>query len=463
MSESIRCLLVHQGEPENYGMIYVAGELKRLGVSIKWVNGDFEQFPLQVATEFNPDYVLFSPKTITFSRALAHVKTLKAAISNVKCVIGGHHVSAVPEDAENELIDYAVLGPVYGTLEKIFSGNCPKILQGRQVEVKGLIPDREEYYRDIPYITQQPRRYIMSHFGCPFKCTYCGAARLQETYGAKEYKKMFLARRPPQALIEESRIFLKYQPREVFLVDDDCMQGKDAEEWLGEFAALWKEEIDLPITAYVSPLSLSRASDSLMQVVGSIFPVINMGIQSFSEETLKIYNRSFQTEEMVRNAVGRLRDFGIRGRLELIFGAPCDDPVEEALYSLKKMQEIAPDFYCTAYALLVFPGTALQRYLKEEGIPFSDLASHPIHSGYTSVQFDADTMEKIRKLTKLSHLYVSSNVDISFMRALLEMDMPDKAAHAISKANYFLSQKYKYGQEGEDRAEERLKYMRFLY
>ena len=66
MSASIRCLLVHQGEPENYGMIYVAGELKRLGASIKWVNGDFEQFPLQVATEFNPEYVLFSPKTITF-------------------------------------------------------------------------------------------------------------------------------------------------------------------------------------------------------------------------------------------------------------------------------------------------------------------------------------------------------------------------------------------------------------
>lgn len=200
-----------------------------------------------------------------------------------------------------------------------------------------------------------------------------------------------------------------------------------------------------------------------MKIVASLFPFVNMGVQTLSEKTLQFFNRSFQTEDMIRKALGRLRDFGIRARLELIFGAPVDDPVEEALYSLTRMQEVAPDFYCAAYALLVFPGTALYNKFQEEKIPFSDPKSPFIHSGYTSVLYDKVTMEKIRKLTKLSHIFVSNKIDIRYMRALLELDMNNNSAFEISKANFFMSQRYKYGEEGERLAEERMKNMEFYF
>lgn len=464
MYKQNRCLLIHQGAMENYGLIFVAGELKRLNCIIKWMDGDIDPFPVHDAEKFDPEYVFFSPMTFSFNQALLLAKIIKKSIPGAKCIFGGHHVSAVPADAENEVIDYAVLGPVYGTIEKIFSGFEGNVLHGRQGEKSELRPAKHEYYQDIPSITKLPKRFIMSHFGCPYNCSYCSTSRVRAQYSPQEYKRMFLTRRSPQDVIDESRIFLQYPPLEVFLADDDCLQGNDAEEWLTEFAALWKKEIKLPITTYVSPFSINRASDNLMRTVASIFPFINMGVQSFDRKSLELYKRAFQTEEIIRKAVNRLREFGIRGTLELIIGAPCDNPIEEALSSYQKMQEIAPDFYCNAYPLLVFPGTDLEKYLLEKNIPFSDLASGSrIHEGFTSIKFDKDTMEKIRTLSKFSNFFVSHKVDIHYMRALLEMVVGDKAAYAIAKANFIVAQKYKFG-EGEAFAEERMKAMRqFFY
>lgn len=464
MYESIKCLLVHQGAMENYGLIFVAGELKRLGCAIKWIDGDADPFPIEQLKEVNPDYVLFSPMTFSFHQALSLATEIKAALPATKCIFGGHHVSAVPEDAEHEVIDYVVFGPVYGTLEKIFDGTSVKQHNGRQGEIHELRPAKEEYYQDLPSITQLPKRFIMSHFGCPYNCSYCSTSRVRSTYSPEEYKRMFLTRRPPEDVVEESKIFLKYPPKEVFLADDDCLQGGDAEEWLSKFATLWKKEINLPITTYVSPFSINRASDSLMRLVSTIFPFINMGVQSFDRRTLEIYKRAFQTEEIIRKAVGKLRQFGIRGTLELIIGAPCEDPIEEALNSYQKMQEIAPDFYCNAYPLIVFPGTDLQRYLLKNNIPFNDPATGSrIHEGFTSIIFEESIMEKIRILSKFSNFFVSHKVNIHYMRALLEVKMNEKAAFEIAKANFIVAQDYKFG-EGEDYAAERMKAMRkFFY
>jgi len=448
---------------ENYGLIYVSGELKRLGCSIGWIDGESDPFPIQELLRLNPEYAFFSPMTYSFRKSVELCQIIKEALPSVKTIFGGHHVSSVPEDSHIDSIDYTVIGPVYGTLEKIFNGDSPKLIQGRQGRAEEITPSRVEYYEDIQKMKKQPIRYIMSHYGCQFNCSYCSASRVRSLYGHEEYKMTFLKRRPAKDLIEESLFFLKDPPREVFLADDDCLQGDDAEEWLEAFASLWKEKIGLPITTYMSPFSLSKASNSLMKIVASLFPFVNMGVQSLNNKTLKFFNRSFQTEDMIHKAIGRLRDFGIVPAWELIFGAPVGDPVEDALYSLKRMQEIAPDFYCAAYALLIFPGTALYNKFQNEGIRFSDPKSPFIHSGYTSVLYDKKTMEKIRKLTKLSHLFVSHKIDIRYMRALLELDMDDNSAFDISKANFFISQRYKYGEEGEKLAEERMRNMEFYY
>jgi len=460
MPKLIKCLLVHQGAMENYGLMFVAGELKRLNCDIKWIDGDIEPFPIEQVKEYNPDYLFFSPMTFSFNKALLIAKKVKELSIKGKCIFGGHHISAVPEDAENEMIDYAVFGPVYGTLEKIFSGTSKTMLTGRQGEIDELNPAKEEYYNDIPSITKLPKRFIMSHFGCPFNCTYCSTSRVKSMYGPKEYKRMFLKRRSPGNVIEESKIFLKYPPKEVFMADDDCLQGKDAEGWLEEFAELWKKEINLPITTYVSPFSVNKASEKLMRTVASLFPFINMGVQSFDKNSLKLYNREFQTEDVIRKAVSKLRKFGVRGTLELIIGVPCGDPIEEALFSYQKLQEIAPDFYCNAYPLIVFPGTDLHKYLIENNIPFNDPAKGcRIHEGFTSIIFNDDIMEKIRTLSKLSNFLVSHKVNIHYMRALLEMKVDDKAAFDIAKANFIVAQMYKFG-EGEEYAMKRMAAMR---
>lgn len=454
-----KCLLVHQGDMENYGFMYVAGELKRLGCIIKWIDANQATFPLAVATKYRPDFILFSPTTIFFKEALELSGLLKEHILGAKSIFGGHHALISPESIEDPRIDYAVRGHVYGgVLEKILDGTASKVERGRPGINEELRPARDEFYRDIPKLAEYPVHYVMSFFGCPYNCSYCSTSFLRDFYGAKEFNRLFMKRRPPHDVIEESRIFLEYPPREVFMIDDDGLNGNDVEAWLEEFGPMWKKEIGLPILTYVTPRSVTKATDRALELMSKYFLSVVMGIQSLDAETLALFNRQAHNEQIIRLAVARLKEFNIPVRCDVIFGAPIGDPVQEAITTIKKLQSFASHCSFGGYGLMVFPETELERKLKERGIDFENAYNIRSTSGETTVCFNEETKYMLRKLAKLLQFFVSYKIDEYYMKALLHLDTNDHdTLYDLSIANFHLAQRIRYGAEGDKVAEEKLK------
>ena len=61
-------------------------------------------------------------------------------------------MTAVPEVSDVDGVDTIVVGPVYGTIEKIVAGNSEKVLRGQPVPVRQMKPASREYFETVPNI-----------------------------------------------------------------------------------------------------------------------------------------------------------------------------------------------------------------------------------------------------------------------------------------------------------------------
>jgi len=460
--EGKRFALIHIGTDEVYGLEFVAAELKKHGHRIKWFDGDSSDAVGEVV-RWQAEYMCFSPLTTFLQSALDFSRKVKSRNPAIQSIFGGHHVTVVPESCDLDGIDKIVVGPVYGTIEKIIEDPSQKVLRGQPVPVHLMAPARREYFEEVPYIGNRHKKTIMTHFGCPYRCSYCSTSRLKAEFGWKEYKKYWLTRRPIDHIIDEARIFLDFPTKEVALEDDDMLFGTEIDEWLPEFSAAWKENIGLPIIGNVTPNTVIKVSAKTLDTMAQLVTVAQMGVQAARPETLKLFNRESQDEEQVANAVRRLRKRGIPVKLELIVGAPVEDPVGDAIETIQLAQRVGAGMFVAAFPLMLYPGTALQKWCLENNIPVREDCTYECYGGVGSVRFDPETQKKIKNISKLAAFFVKYNVDERWMRALIDMDLNDTASKKIAESTYYESLRFKLGAQIDQEFDSILAETKFRY
>lgn len=462
----MRVALIHIGTDEVYGLEYVAAEMKHHGHTIRWFDGDLEGAVNDVV-DWKPDCMCFSPLTTFFPSALKFSERVKQRDSSIRSVFGGHHVTASPETYDMDAIDVVVVGPVYGTVDQIANTTGKAVLKGAPVPMHRMTPDRRDYFETVPSIGNRHRKTIMSHFGCPYNCSYCSISRLRKEYSWQDYRDYWLTRRPIEQIIEEAKVFHEFPTKEVALEDDDMLYGSEIDEWLPRFNDAWKKEIDLPIFGNVTPQTVVNVSDSTLDTMSDLVAVVQMGVQAARSESLKLFNRQFQDEAQVAEAVARLQAHNIPVKLELIVGLPVDDPIGDALDTVKLAQRICGKSprgtFVVAFPLMLYPGTALHKKCVEDNVPMRDDCTYEWYGGVGSILFDDDTQRRITNITKLAAFFVKYHVDERWMRALIEMDLNDSAAKMLGEAIYFESLQFRMGDKVEEEFEQILASTRFRW
>ncbi len=457
-----RFALVHMGNDVSYGLLFVAGEFLGQGHAVKWFDSE-EADVVSNISAWEPDFACFSPMSTFFLQAQKLAKTLKEVLPNVKSVFGGVHVLAVPECIESDAIDIAVIGPVYGTVDDIIEAKSNATIRGTPASCDRMRPDVRDYYFSIPRMANRHRKYIMSHFGCMYHCSYCSTTLLRKHYGVEAYKKYWMTRRPVTHLIDEAKVLLEINTKEVSLEDDDVLAGTDAEAWLDSFAQAWKKEIGLPMYANVTPQTVVKASDEVLKTLASLVNSVQMGVQTARPDSLKLFHRSFQREAQVKEAYDRLRSFDIKVKLEVIIGLPVQDPIGDALDTIKLCQRIAPGGFTACFPLMLYPGTALYKKCLAEGVPLSDHCEFEWHSGEGSVKFDPETARRIKNLTKMATMFVKYNIDEAWMRAFIDMELTESASKRLSECAYLESLVFRLGEGARKDFDKILSGMHFRY
>lgn len=444
--------LVCFGNEENYGLLFVGGELRLHGQEIRF----FDTVATDVVTDiiaWKPDFILFSPLTNYFPAALKILKNIKEATPEIISVFGGHHASAAPEIADLPEVDIVVIGPVRGSVDKILSGERGVIRTILTTPDDLPMPAREEYYRDIPRLATRYRKFMLSMLGCPWNCSYCSSAaeHVKSVYGQQPHKRYYLARRPIPQLIEEAREIMRLgKTEEIEWVDDDIFCGSDIETWIPEFVAAWESEIGKPM--YVSSTSALtlKVSDNVLRTLKRIVNCIGIGVQAINPESLKLLNRAWDSEAQIKKAYDRLASFGYAVNLQAIVGLPLTDPVKDALETVKGLQRIGAGSICSVYPLQIYPGTVMKKYCTENNWPLNEEAMGDTNTGIPAIAFPPDVTRKLRNICKLATFFVKYNIDERWMKALLDIDFSENTSQSLSMERYYECVVDRLGETGKE-------------
>jgi radical SAM superfamily enzyme YgiQ (UPF0313 family) len=269
----------------------------------------------------------------------------------VKVVIGGHHVTAMPQEGLRHA-DAVVIGEGETSWRRI----CEQFLTS-PASVGGVYADPAPDPATLP----QPRidlmkieRYgayyypIIASRGCPEACSFCFAKRM--TLGYRTY--------PIAHVLEQIRRRPSWV-RALYFVDDN-LAGDEA--WSRElFAALAKWHV--PFGMQVRH-EFSKDPDNLRRAADASCTLISTGYESVNQRTLDRTGKRALKDEY-RDTIRNVFEAGILPSGNWMFGFDWDGPeiFEETLEFL-----LSTDLMHSSFTTEIpFPGTPAHRKYRTEG------------------------------------------------------------------------------------------------
>lgn len=268
----------------------------------------------------------------------------------VKVVLGGIHVSALPEEAAAHA-DAVVVGEaegVWGTvLDDFRRGRLQRFYVGtRQPELAGLPTARRDLFDPRFYLTTGT---IQTSRGCPYNCSFCSVTR----FFGRTYRV-----RPVEEVVREIE---GMRQRLVLFVDDNiigCRQhARRLFEALKGMRVRWLAQSSLNIAFDAELLALAAKGGCV-----GLF----IGFESLVAENIRRVGKAITNKvERFREAVRRIHDQGIGIEGAFIFGFDRDD---ESIFgrTVGFAENVKLD--AAQFGILTpFPGTPLREQLEREG------------------------------------------------------------------------------------------------
>lgn len=243
-----------------------------------------------------------------------------------------------------------------------------------------LAPDNLARYLDqghISRIKNQTAYQTIATRGCPHNCSYCCNNALRELYRGQPY----LRRRSLDNIIAELKtVITKFPFIKVIGFSDDSFFA-DTEEGIEQFAAAYQQQINLPFFCLGSPLTITRAKVQNLLKAG-LFGM-QMGIQTGSTATQKLYNRKVENAKVLAAAkiLNEFQQDMIPPTYDFIIDNPLER-TEDLLETIKLMLQLPKPRRLQLFSLVVFPETGMYHRLLQAGTitPFGPEAyDHDYH------------------------------------------------------------------------------------
>ena len=292
-----------------------------------------------------------------YHEAVNLLHAIKVRDHAAKVIIGGSHVSALPDDALHDGFHAVITGEADAFLVSwldqggpvgVYHSTAPRDLDRLPFPARDLI-DLNSYCANLT-VGEGLATTIIGSRGCPFSCHYCvrtlgDAARL-------------LRVRDPWAVHDEVRHLDHTYSIERFVMVDDIWGVKRA--WVEEFCRAFKPG------AYrfrVNCRANTLHFDLLPAMKRAGIDVISFGFESGDERILHAISKNNVT--LNTKAVHACHDAGIAAKAYLIFGFAEDDGASVEA-TCRWIEDAQPDSAQVAW-LIPLPGTPIYRQAIAEG------------------------------------------------------------------------------------------------
>jgi radical SAM superfamily enzyme YgiQ (UPF0313 family) len=298
--------------------------------------------------DFNTDADLIGISFMTFNapRAYEIADRFRKEIGK-PVIFGGYHPTFMPEEAIKHA-DAVCIGEAENNvpqmIEDFLTGRLEPFYKSETVDLKGLAIPNRNLIKKSAYIIPDA---LQATRGCPHRCKFCSITAF--------FENKFRAR-PVGEVIEE----LKPLGRKVLFVDDNIIGDRAyAQELFSRMIPLKKR--------WFSQCSISIAYDNelLRLAHASGCRGIFIGLESLSQENLKIWNKNFNRARDYIWAINRIHTAGVAVYAGIVFGMDWDAPdiFSKTLDFLYRARVDA----LQATILTPFPGTPLFEEMDRQG------------------------------------------------------------------------------------------------
>jgi radical SAM superfamily enzyme YgiQ (UPF0313 family) len=268
---------------------------------------------------------------------------------NIQVVLGGVHVSLLPDEA-SRYADAIVVGDAETVWKQILVDAKAHQLQSRYTGTfgtpqEGVYP-RRNLFKGKGYL---PVSLIQFSRGCQFNCSFCSVSRF--------FKQSYTCRKIDDVLAEIEKDKLKT----LLFVDDNMVMNRT---YLKDFL---RELIPMKVR-WASQSSIDMTNDKeLMELMARSGCVGNLiGFESIDVQTLKWFNKApnLRQNDKYKASIEVFRDYGMLTWASFMVGNDFDD-----LDSIKRTVDyaIASKFTLAFFHILMpYPGTKIFDQFNEE-------------------------------------------------------------------------------------------------
>lgn len=347
------------------------------------------------------DYVGITATIQTADMAANVAELIKKELPNCRVILGGPHVTALPEKTldRHPCFDVGVIGEGEETLLELLNfydtgredldkirgivyrntdgkavrtGTRPHIndLDSYPMPAWDLLPDLKAYYRPAANnMNRLPAVNMMVSRGCPMMCTYC--------FNRMDPRNRIVRWYSVDRIMSEIEMLVNnFGVKEISFFDDNLLANK---KHLIELCnRLIERKFDLTWTCYGSANLADEALFKLMSKAGCW--QIAWGVEHGRQDILDVYNKRITVGRM-REAMHMAKQAGLHNRAFIMHGnfLETKETIEDNIRYLKSLP--ADDFHATYF--MPFPGTIVYEQVKDYGVWLKD---PEIWSNYRSYQ-----------------------------------------------------------------------------
>jgi radical SAM superfamily enzyme YgiQ (UPF0313 family) len=387
------------------GLAYLSSALKKSGQEVSILDVRAERLNNRQVIEriraYAPRILGVTSNTCQIREASALLDLVKRNFPEIITVLGGPHVSALPEDTlkEHPSLDIGVLGEGETTITEL----CSALSAGTKLNgVSGLVfreklnivttpprnlaeniddlafPDRDAFPIDIynSHVIEyraKPITSIITTRGCPYQCVFCS----KSVFGSRER-----LRSAGNVIAEMRELVEEKGYREIHIIDDNFTYDLErTREICNEIIARrWNVYFSLPNGIRVNNFDEDLAA--LLRRAG--FYSLWFGVESGDPEVLKRIKKGIQLDQ-VRKAVSIAKKHDFFTGMYFVIGLPGSSPRSEKM-SLDLARELDPDVMGVGI-FTPYPGSEF--YDRESRLEWKHYRHDFAEHRFTGSQFDA--------------------------------------------------------------------------